>query len=60
MKVRVLPADNRATLSERGLHRIDDDLSEAWLEAFVAHGLDEVEAFLRRHADFQTFLEERD
>jgi hypothetical protein len=60
MKIRPLAADNRVTLSERGLHRIDDDLSEAWLDAFVAHGLDEVESFLRRHADFQTFLEDRD
>jgi hypothetical protein len=47
-------------LSERGLHRIDDDLSESWLESFIAAGLDEVEAYLRKHADFQTFLEDRD
>jgi len=43
-------------LSEYGLHRIDDDLSESWLEAFIA----EVESYLRKHADFQTFLEDRD
>jgi hypothetical protein len=60
MKLRTLAADNRATLSERGLHRIDDDLSEAWLESFVAGGLDDVEAYLRKHADFQSFLEDRD
>lgn len=53
-------ADNRATLSERGVHRIADDLSDAWLEAFIAAGLDEVEAYLRKHADFQSFLEDRD
>jgi hypothetical protein len=53
-------ADNRGTVSERGLHRIAEDLSEAWLDAFVALGLDEVEAYLRKHADFQTFLEDRD
>jgi hypothetical protein len=47
-------------LSEHGLHRIDDDLAESWLETFVADGLDEVEAYLRKHADFQTFLEEKD
>ena len=47
-------------MSEYGLHRIDDDLSENWLEAFIAEGLDEVESFLRKHADFQTFLEDRD
>jgi hypothetical protein len=60
MKVRTAPADNRATLSERGLHRIDDDLTEGWLETFIAEGLGEVEAYLRRHADFQSFLEDRD
>jgi hypothetical protein len=47
-------------LSEYGLHRIDDDLNETWLDEFIAEGLDEVEAYLRKHADFQTFLEDRD
>jgi hypothetical protein len=60
MKDPVAPADNRATLSEHGLHRIDDDLGDDWLESFAAAGLDEVEAYLRKHADFQTFLEDRD
>lgn len=54
------PADNRSTLSEHGLHRIEEDLNEGWLESFVAQGLDEVEAYLRKHSDFQTFLEDRD
>jgi hypothetical protein len=60
--MKVLPprADNRATLPESGVHRIEDDLAETWLESFVAEGLDEVEAFLRKHADFQSFLEDRD
>ena len=53
-------ADNRSTLSEHGLHRIEEDLNEGWLESFIAHGLDEVEAYLRKHSDFQTFLEDRD
>lgn len=60
MKVSGPPADNRATLSEHGVHRIDEDLAEGWLEGFVAAGLDEVEAYLRKHADFQSFLEDRD
>ena len=47
-------------MSEHGLHPIDDDLADDWLEAFAAAGLDEVEAYLRKHADFQTFLEDRD
>jgi hypothetical protein len=53
-------ADNRSTLSERGVHLIDEDLSDGWLESFAAQGLDEVEAYLRKHADFQSFLEDRD
>ena len=60
MKADRIAADNPATLSERSVHRIDDDLTETWLEAFVAEGLDEVEAYLRKHADFQSFLEDRD
>jgi hypothetical protein len=60
MKVSRAPADNRAILSEHGLHRIDVDLAEDWLEHFAAAGLDEVETYLRKHADFQTFLEDRD
>jgi hypothetical protein len=60
MKLAGAPADNRATLSEHGLHRMDDDLAGDWLERFAAAGLDEVEAYLRKHADFQSFLEDRD
>lgn len=47
-------------MSERGLHRIDDDLSEDWLVEFAARGLAEVESYLGKHADFQAFLEDRD
>ena len=60
MKDQAAAADNRATLSEHGVHRIEDDLSEDWLESFIAEGLDEVETYLRKHSDFQTFLEDRD
>jgi hypothetical protein len=42
------------------MHRIDDDLSEECLDAFVAEGLSDVESYLRKHADFQSFLEDRD
>jgi hypothetical protein len=51
-------ADNPGTLAERGTHRIDEDLTEEWLDAFVAAGLADVESYLRKHADFQTFLED--
>jgi hypothetical protein len=60
MKLLPARADNRAILPESRLHRIEDDLVDSWLESFVAEGLDEVEAYLRKHADFQSFLEDRD
>jgi hypothetical protein len=60
MKVSPARADNRAILRESGVHRIEDDLVDSWLESFVAEGLDDVEAYLRKHADFQSFLEDRD
>ena len=60
MKVLPARADYRAILPESGVHRIEDDLVDSWLESFVAAGLDEVEAYLRKHADFQSFLEDRD
>jgi hypothetical protein len=60
MKVSPARADNRAILPESGVHRIEEDLVDNWLESFVSEGLDEVEAYLRKHADFQSFLEDRD
>jgi hypothetical protein len=60
MKVLGVAADNRAIVSESGVHHIDEDLAENWLESFIAAGLDEVEAYLRKHSDFQSFLEDRD
>ena len=47
-------------MAEDGTHRIDDDLSEEWLDVFVAEGLADVESYLRKHADFQSFLEDGD
>jgi hypothetical protein len=60
MKVSGVAADNRAIVSESGVHRIEEELAENWLESFIAEGLDEVEAYLRKHSDFQSFLEDRD
>lgn len=59
MKVWALIADNRA-VDERVLHRIDEDLSDEWLDSFVARGIEEVTAYLGKHAAFQSFLEDRD
>jgi hypothetical protein len=46
-----------ARMSERGLHRIEDDLAETWLEDWVGAGLAEIEELLSRHAAFLSFLD---
>jgi hypothetical protein len=47
-------------VSEHGLHLIDEELRDDWLEAWIAEGLSEVEAYLRRHAAFDAFLDGSD
>lgn len=44
-------------MSERGLHHIEDDLAETWVEDWAAVGLSEIEALLAKHAAFLGFLE---
>ena len=46
-------------MSERGLHLIEDDLSETWVEDWAAVGLSEIEALLAKHAAFLGYLEDR-
>jgi len=47
-------------MSERGLHRIEDDLSDTWLEDWAGAGVAEIEALLAKHAAFLSFLETQD
>jgi hypothetical protein len=44
-------------MSERGFHFIADDLSETWVEDWVAVGLAEIEDLLGKHAAFLGYLE---
>ena len=44
-------------VSERGLHRIEDDLAETWLEDWAGAGVSEIEDYLAKHAAFLSFLE---
>ena len=44
-------------MSERGLHYIEDDLNESWLEDWAGAGVGEIEAYLAKHAAFLSFLE---
>ena len=47
-------------MSERGLHRIEDDLSATWLEDWAGAGVAEIEALLAKHAAFLSFLDSDD
>ncbi|HWM13786.1 MAG TPA: hypothetical protein VNO56_04835 [Gaiellaceae bacterium] len=47
-------------MSDFGTHSIDDHLREDWVDTWIAEGLDAVEAYLRKHAAFDSFLEDRD
>ena len=47
-------------MSERGLHRIEDDLVETWLEDWAGAGVAEIEDFLAKHAASLSFLEGRE
>ncbi|HXY85916.1 MAG TPA: hypothetical protein VEH52_10605 [Gaiellaceae bacterium] len=46
-------------MSERGLHYIEDDLSEneSWLEDWAGAGVAEIELLLAKHAAFLAFLD---
>jgi hypothetical protein len=46
-----------SAMSERGLHRIEDDLAESWLEDWAGAGVAEIEDFLSKHAAFLGFLD---
>jgi hypothetical protein len=48
------------TVSERGLHRIEDDLHETWLEDWAGAGVAEIEAYLAKYAAFLTFLDSQE
>ena len=47
-------------MSERGFHRIEDDIAETWLEDWAGAGICELEAYLAKHAEFLRFVEGHD
>ena len=51
------PFPDHRGMSERGLHYIEDDLSDTWLEDWAGAGVAEIEAYLAKHAAFLSFLE---
>ena len=40
------------------LHRIEDDLAEAWVEEFAGEGVQSIEAYLAKHLAFLTYLDD--
>jgi hypothetical protein len=44
-------------MSERGLHCIEDDIADTWVEDWAGAGVAEIEEFLAKHAAFLSFLE---
>jgi hypothetical protein len=44
-------------VNERGLHYIEDDLSETWVEDWASAGVAQIEELLSKHAAFLAFLE---
>lgn len=47
-------------MSERGFHRLEDDVAESWLEDWAGAGVAELEEYLAKHAAFLQFLESRE
>ena len=44
-------------MNDRGLHYIEDDLSETWVEDWAGAGVAQIEDLLGKHAAFLLFLE---
>ena len=47
-------------MSDRGLHYIEDDLSETWIEDWAGAGIAQIEDLLGKHAAFLRYLETTD
>jgi hypothetical protein len=46
-------------MEDRGiLHRIDDDLTDTWLEEWAEGGVRAIEDYLAKHLAFLSFLDE--
>lgn len=53
-------ASDHSRMSERGLHYIEDDLSDTWLEDWAGAGVAEIEEYLAKHAAFLRFLDSQE
>ena len=39
-------------------YRIEDDLSETWVEDVATHGVESIETYLAKHLAFLTYLDD--
>jgi hypothetical protein len=44
-------------MSDRGFHRVEDELGENWLERWLESGIGQLEAYLAKHAAFLAYLD---
>jgi hypothetical protein len=55
----VRPGDDHLAMDDRGLlHRIEDDLSDTWIEEWAVSGVEAIESYLAKHLAFLSFLDE--
>jgi hypothetical protein len=52
--VRLVPYHQ--SMSEHGLHYVEDDLREGWVEEWATAGVAELEDYLAKHGAFLDFL----
>jgi hypothetical protein len=53
-------ASDHARMSEHGLHYLEDDLREGWVEDWATAGMAELEDYLAKHGAFLDFLGSED
>ena len=55
----VRPGDDHLAMDDHGLlHRIEDDLSDTWIEEWAVSGVEAIESYLAKHLAFLSFLDE--
>jgi hypothetical protein len=47
-------------MNDCGMHLVEDELGERWLTAWLEEGINEIEAYLAKHAAFLSFLDSVD
>jgi cytosine/adenosine deaminase-related metal-dependent hydrolase len=51
---------DHASMNDTGLHHIEDDLGDGWLDSWTEAGVKAIEEYLAKHAAFLSFLESQE